>query len=104
MAFAHRKVAIAAKQLAHEFYALGASENGFYKANPNEQIFVETYYHHFVGPARRILHARMEHPDTHISVKMEIAEIFALEETMPKGQGGASPPVMFDDRDWNMSA
>jgi hypothetical protein len=104
MAFAHRKVALAARRLAHEFYTLGANENGFYKANPNEQTFVDTYHHHFVGPARRMLHASMEHPDTHISVKLEIAKIFSLEETMPKGQGGASPPVAFDDRDWSERA
>ena len=104
MAFAHRQVALAARRIAHEFYAVGASENGFYKRYPNEQKFVDQFHHHFLPAARRALTARMEDPETPIAVKMEIAKTLALEETMPKGNGGASPPVPFDDRDWSERA
>lgn len=104
MAFAHRQVALAARRIAHEFYTVGANENGFYKRYPKENAFVEEFFHHFIPAARRALIARMEHPDTDMSVKIEIAQIMALEDTMPKGNGGAAPPAPFDDRDWSERA
>lgn len=104
MAFAHRQVALAARRIAHTFYSVGADENGFYKRYPNEQAFVDEFFHHFVPAARRAFIARMEHPETPIAVKLEIAQIMALEDTMPKGNGGAAPPAPFDDRDWTERA
>jgi hypothetical protein len=104
MAFAHRQVALAARRIAHEFYSVGANENGFYKRYPKENAFVENFFHHFIPAARRALTDRAEHPDTPIAVKLEIGKILALEETMPKGNGGAAPPAPFDDRDWSERA
>lgn len=101
--FVHREIARSARRLAAEFYDIGASDNLLYKLHPNAAKFVDGYWSHFIQPATNALRKRLDDPTTPIAIKVQIAEVLALDATVPKGKMGAALPVRHDDRDWSVN-
>ena len=101
--FVHREIAKAAREIAAEFYDIGASDNLLYKQVPDAKAFVEGYWSHFIQPATDALRRRLDDPSTPIAVKVQIADVLAKDATCPKGKMGAPiNPVGFDERDWTV--
>lgn len=80
--FTHWAIAKAAKEIAASWYEGAAQDDGFYKAHPSSKAFVAAYWTNFTGEARAALGRMLagNYPD---SVKDDIVQILALDQTLP---------------------
>lgn len=87
--FAHKLVTDVATGIACEVYEDMATDDFFYKTNPNMKKWVRKHWTYFIKDARATLAKMLADPNKPESQKEIILEALELDKTLPAGEGRA---------------
>lgn len=83
----HKLVADTAKGMAAAMYEELAKNNGWYKMNPSQSVFVEKAYGSLIEQARQILASMLSSKTVEEQQKEIIFEALLLDKSLQQGRG-----------------